>query len=345
MKRFLIALLCLAPVAALTQSLDAYLKTRAEHGIAQASSAAALETFVGNKVLEVSGTLKGSVGNVVILDNPEGQQPYYVKMPSGVPDWAKIGTPKVRMIVEAERSGEFARTEMTLLGIAMEEQVAKYEAAPAPRPAAKTTAPPKSTPQTSRTGRNVSTPASRGGSRSVNVVTGGVGTQTNLAPSIAALVPTYAAFMRQRNKRLSVAQSTKIAEELLGFSVHYGVDARLVMALVMAESNFNPKARSHAGARGLGQLMPGTARELGVSNSYDIEQNLSGTVKLLRKHIDKYTASTGDTLTGLIHALAAYNAGPGNVRKYGGVPPFRETQNYVKKVIDYYHMLTGKPRG
>jgi hypothetical protein len=108
----------------------------------------------------------------------------------------------------------------------------------------------------------------------------------------------------------------------------YGVDPNLVHAVIQQESGYNPKAVSAAGASGLMQLMPATARGLGVINVFDADDNLEGGIKYLsqlQKQFDDPNL-----------VLAAYNAGPGNVRKYGGVPPFAETQNYVKKVGGYY---------
>ena len=108
----------------------------------------------------------------------------------------------------------------------------------------------------------------------------------------------------------------------------YNVPKNLIKAIAKAESDFRPDATSKAGAQGIMQLMPATARELGVSDSYDPYQNIMGGTKYISQMLQKYD---GD----ISLALAAYNAGSNNVAKYGGIPPFKETQNYVVKVTQY----------
>lgn len=107
-----------------------------------------------------------------------------------------------------------------------------------------------------------------------------------------------------------------------------GVDPALLKGLIRQESNFDPNAGSGAGAVGLTQLMPGTASSLGVSDPRDPAQSIEGGAKYLRQQLDAFG---GDEAK----ALAAYNAGPGAVRRFGGVPPYAETQTYVQRVLGY----------
>jgi len=131
------------------------------------------------------------------------------------------------------------------------------------------------------------------------------------------------------NNNLSKDQIRKeIMDVVDEASKKYGLDKELILAIIKQESNFDPKAVSYVGACGLMQLMPETAKELGVSDPFDIRQNIMGGTKYIKQLLDQFKD--------VKLAIAAYNAGPGNVMKYNGIPPFSETQNYVAKVLDNY---------
>lgn len=131
-----------------------------------------------------------------------------------------------------------------------------------------------------------------------------------------------------RSKSVPKRRNDFVDSLVLLYSSKYGIDKDLVHAVIQVESDYNPLAISRKGAMGLMQLHPDTANDLGVRNPFDIESNLEGGIKYLKDMLDRYVD--------LRKALAAYNAGPEVVDKYNGIPPYRETQNYVKKVLSIY---------
>lgn len=128
------------------------------------------------------------------------------------------------------------------------------------------------------------------------------------------------------NKKLTSDNST-INNAVKLASQKYNVSEALIHAVIKHESSYNPNAVSNCGAQGLMQLMPQTAKSLGVINSFDIYQNIDGGTKYLSEQLKTFN---GD----ISLALAAYNAGPNAVKKYGGIPPYSETQNYVKNILN-----------
>lgn len=136
----------------------------------------------------------------------------------------------------------------------------------------------------------------------------------------------------EQHKDASSVNKTEINDLIDKYSYKNGLDADFVKAVINQESGFNPNATSKCGAMGLMQLMPGTAQGLGVIDAYDPEQNIEGGTKYLKGLMDRFNNNKS-------LALAAYNAGPNAVKKYGGIPPYQETQNYVKNVLAKYDRM------
>ncbi len=145
--------------------------------------------------------------------------------------------------------------------------------------------------------------------------------QAELAPILTAPSETQTAPIS-----IPMASQNGVRQHIQFAAARYGVDSKLVDAVAWQESRYNPRARSSAGAIGVMQLMPGTARQLGVRNPHDVQQNVTRGTAYLREQLVRF----GNNVP---LALAAYNAGPGAVMKYGGIPPYRETQNYVRQIM------------
>jgi soluble lytic murein transglycosylase-like protein len=153
------------------------------------------------------------------------------------------------------------------------------------------------------------------------------------------VVRSYARTLQRFDVRLDDAHATRLSLRTVAQAGDYGIDARLVVALVAVESSWNPAARSSAGAQGLGQLMPGTAAGLGV-DPFDADANLDGTIRHLSGLLRRYSGLPPQQR--FEDAIAAYNAGAGAVDRYGGIPPYAETQMYVRRVIGLWRRLAGR---
>jgi soluble lytic murein transglycosylase-like protein len=148
-----------------------------------------------------------------------------------------------------------------------------------------------------------------------------------LASAQAAGTTTGASTASAPNATLNAGSPSQYDAQITTAAAKYGIDPALLKGLIRQESNFDAGARSGAGAQGLTQLMPGTAASLGVDPS-DPAQAIDGGARYLKQQLDRFGGDESK-------ALAAYNAGPGAVAKYGGVPPYAETQSYVTKVLGY----------
>lgn len=155
---------------------------------------------------------------------------------------------------------------------------------------------------------------------------------TATAPS-TKLIPAPATPVNWDGESAKIA-GVPFADLIVSTAKRYGVSPSLVAAVVKAESEFNPLAQSGAGAKGLMQLMDGTARSLGVTNVFDPAQNVEGGIKYLDSLLKKYSGNVS-------LALAAYNAGPGAVDEFGGIPPYEETTAYVSRVLGYWRGFGG----
>jgi len=136
-------------------------------------------------------------------------------------------------------------------------------------------------------------------------------------------------FMRERKVFISKLDSNQFDPIISDASRKYGLEAPLIKAVIKAESDFDPNAISHKGARGLMQIMPMNYRLLNVENPFDPHQSIDAGARYLRDMMDRYNGK-------LNLSLAAYNAGPGAVDRHGGVPPYQETEEYIERVMRYY---------
>ena len=318
---------------------------RASHTKAMDSSL--LSTAMSNpsqyqgRVIEVSASVTGQVASgsdrTVLLQI--GQQSLATMLPPSLHDalWIEVDRPlRALFIVDAK-----SKDSIRMIAAAPEMDAVAAERQEALEAAA--------TPQTSR-----SMPYSRDGRGDEAVAGVGAGSNTSydddgghanpaLPPRARSVFGAYHKAIRGFNHRLSDDEIDTITNSVLYFSAQNDVDPRLIVAMIIAESDFDIYSHSHAGAMGLGQIMPDEARRYGCTDPYDPEQNIATAVKILRGHLDKYggaPANAGKIPYSQIRlVMAAYNAGPGAVHKYHGVPPYRETQHYVERVATLYQEM------
>ena len=321
-KRLLLVGILLAMAGgsyAASLTADQYINVRKTLG-ASAPQIAGLKSnpsgFVG-KIVEIAGTVTGIAkcgGTASVILNCAGES-LLVKSSGELPGCVATGS-KIRVLVEIGEGSIASLSDLELIESISDYEISVRERQLAPKPAPpKPAAQPKPKPAPQPTDL-----ASRGG--------------FDPQARIREIFVPYKKAIARFNPKLKDDQLNAITNSILAFSWNYQVDPRLVVAVILTESGFKPNATSRVGAMGLGQLMPGTARGMGVADAYDPVQNIEASTRLIRGHLEKY----GDIRL----ALSAYNAGPGAVRKYGGVPPYRETVNYVQKVTALYKALCGK---
>lgn len=335
--------LTLPATAAPTRHASKYLQVRDRAQLATSYTLDEIQTrpqkFNG-LLLEVKGVLTGiaesSTRTTLMLDRGDGAPAVSVVLPPDmkIAEWPflQAGAP-VRVLCRVIMAEGSTNGELEL-----RVSVPEGDAVSAERE------------RTSEASRVAAAARRRGETTPRRLASRGVSTSVyNRAPgspySDGELVALYTNAVLTFNRRLPSGTARHIASNIIEYSRRYGLDARLVMAVIACESNFNPNAVSRVGAMGLGQLMPGTASGLGVGNAWDARQNLEGSTRLLRSHIDSMKAGGRPELDAIKLALACYNAGAGAVRKYKGIPPYRETQTYVKRITRiYWQMLTPDER-
>ncbi len=315
----LIAILSLPCAATQPLAVKDYLAARKKQPLLKIEQAQADPGGSIGKVVEIRGRLNGFSGDVMIVRAAETS--FLVEFDSVAPDNPGVD---LACLVKVGEGSIHGLSDLKLICCAYDAEIRRIEEADqhAREARAAAAAKPKPAPA-ANTATKTTAPA---------------------AASWNEVILAYKKAVKGFNKKLSDKQADTIARSIIAFSLKYKIDARLVCAVILAESNFRIEATSHCGAMGLGQLMPTTAAGLGVNNAYDPVENIYGSARYIKSMLER-TAKGKQwndlTFGDLALALAAYNAGPGAVKKYGGIPPYRETQNYVKRVTSIYKKLCG----
>jgi len=343
----LAVLLTAGPVAAAKPSphpqADTYYQLRDHAQVLVSFSMEEVQTnpqsFAG-KLLESRGIISATAGSdahtTLLITASEGGQAIAVVLPPDkkLTDWPflDVGT-SVRVLAKVVTEADSSNGALELVSVVKEKEAELADLTRAAEAAAKQREAEKK--RAAALKKKVQPKmASRGVSAS---------TYRKATPraNTADYVTAYADAVRYFNRSIAVSEARKIATCILQYSTRHNLDPRLVMAVIAVESRFNQNAVSPVGAMGLGQLMPGTASDLGVGNAFDLHQNLEGSTRLLSRHIQNMSSKGEVSPSAIKLALACYNAGAGAVKKYKGIPPYRETQNYVRVITRlYFQMLT-----
>lgn len=334
--------------------VDQYLKLRrlykADRTVTYADVSAKPADFL-QKVIELRGTVNGAIrreSGLAFLLTLEDKKAILLEAPSAdVPIVSQVAAQSVRVLAKVAEPKNSNLVPLEVLGIAYDGEVTVKEQE-ASQKEADEAARRQADAQARQAAVSRNSFASRSGyGRSMNPA--GMGSVSNMArrylsdfPEALSVYPEYKAYIRKCNKRLSEKQLDDITTALLYYSVGHKIDPRLVVAVFIAESDFDPRCTSNKGAMGIGQIMPDEARQHRVTDPYNPIENVRASIALLKDKLNMYNEGTQDgvlTLRQVQLALAAYNAGPGAVKKYGGIPPYRETQGYIKRILKTYAEL------
>lgn len=355
----LVAMSALALLAAARPShslpTDQYLKLRRLHktdrSIRYADVSARPADFL-QKVIEVRGTVNGAIrrdSGLAFLLTLEDKSAILLEAPSAdEPIVSQVNNQSVRVLARVSEAKNGNIVPLEVLGVAYDSEVSLKEEEAARKEADELARRKAEEQARQAAAANRRSYASRGGygGQGSPLLTGPVSDLARRAlgdyPEALAIYPSYKAYIHRCNKRLTERQLDDITTSLLYYSAAHKVDPRLVVAVFIAESDFDPRCTSHKGAMGLGQIMPDEAQKHRVRDPYDPMENVRASIALLKEKLVRYSEGAPDgqlTLRQVQLALAAYNAGPGAVKKYGGIPPYRETQGYIKRILKTYGEL------
>jgi soluble lytic murein transglycosylase-like protein len=350
----LVAICALAALSAASSAralpVDQYLKLRRQAAVDRKLTYAQLEinpaAYVG-RVIEMRGKVNGAVRRDAsisfLLSLETGKAIMLGAPPADTQIVSQVNNQSLRVLAKVTDGSGTNLVPLEVLGIAYDSEVSLKEKEAESRQAAEA----QRQKYTTIADRPAAELSSRGGgyyARPAPNPPPGGGQLSEWAlrylnAEAQSVYPHYKAFIRKCNKRLTEEELDGITVAILYHSVRHQVDPRLVVALIIAESDFNPRSTSHKGAMGLGQIMPDEARDHKI-DPYNPVENVRACVNLLRMKLNLYAEPNVPpgmlTRKQIMLTLAAYNAGSGAVRKYRGVPPYRETQGYVKRVMGLY---------